>query len=94
MPRELRFGVERRHRCDDNGYPALPQVCVGDKESDLELGRALGCPTVLVETGEGRTTRRRLEAEGRLDHAADHVAADLAAALPFLSLTLLGEPRS
>jgi phosphoglycolate phosphatase-like HAD superfamily hydrolase len=31
-------------------------VVVGDKRADLELGRALGVPTVLVATGEGSRT--------------------------------------
>lgn len=73
---------------------AFPQVCVGDREADLALGRATGCHTVLVETGEGRKTRERLQSEGRLEELADHVAADLASALPFLERRLLGDAAS
>jgi histidinol-phosphate phosphatase family protein len=41
---------------------ALPAVVVGDKSSDMELARRIASRSVLVLTGEGRATRRALEA--------------------------------
>ena len=37
----------------DLGLPDAPCVAVGDKMTDLEPGRALGCRTILVQTGYG-----------------------------------------
>jgi len=52
-----------------------PSQCfvVGDSACDIELGRGLGAATILVRTGNGRST----EAKGV---AADHVVDDLGAA--------------
>jgi D-glycero-D-manno-heptose 1,7-bisphosphate phosphatase len=46
---------------------------VGDKNTDIEPGRALGMTTLLVETGYGRTEKETTRA--------DHVVADLPAAV-------------
>jgi len=46
-------------------------VVVGDKRADLELGRALGVPTVLVATGEGSRTY------GGEGHPADYMVQNL-----------------
>ena len=69
--------------------PGTPQVVVGDKRADLELARNAGCAAVLVLTGEGERTRRELSASGELGRLADHVADDLAAAVPWV-LSRLG----
>lgn len=87
-------GLVLRARADLGIDRAFPQLCVGDRDSDLGLGRATGCPTVLVETGEGTKTRARLEAEGTLERWVDHVAPDLRSALPFIERTLLGDTTS
>lgn len=63
---------------------STPEVAVGDKAADLDLGRSCGAGRVLVLTGEGTATRDALAAEGTLDSRADHVAADLAAAVPWI----------
>ena len=49
---------------------------VGDKESDVEPGRALGMTTFLVETGHGRTYRATTDA--------DYVVTDVGAAVDHL----------
>lgn len=49
---------------------------VGDKQSDLDAGRAAGCRTILVRTGYGLETEREPTGDG-----ADFVADDLAAAV-------------
>jgi D-glycero-D-manno-heptose 1,7-bisphosphate phosphatase len=46
---------------------------IGDKASDIEMGRLLGAPTFLVRTGYGS----EVEADGS---AADYVVDDLLAA--------------
>ncbi|MDH4132545.1 MAG: HAD-IIIA family hydrolase [Gemmatimonadota bacterium] len=53
------------------GFPIADAIVVGDKASDLQLARALGVPSILVLTGEGRATA---EAHPGL---ADYVVADL-----------------
>ncbi len=56
---------------------------VGDKDCDVEMGKALGLKTVLVLTGYGEETKRQLEAEmaaegePRLQRAPDYAAKDL-----------------
>ena len=61
-------------------------VLVGDKVSDLEAARAVGCRTVLVRTGYGRAVEVDLEATHRMP-LADLVSDSLLAALPFLEGT-------
>lgn len=58
----------------DLGLKDLPTFVVGDKEVDLELGRAIGCPAILVRTGYGAKVEPELALAGRLP---DLVAADL-----------------
>jgi histidinol-phosphate phosphatase family protein len=67
-------------------------VLVGDKVSDLEAARAVGCHTVLVRTGYGRAVEAELGAAQRL-HLADTVSDSLLAALPFLEETLWSTER-
>jgi histidinol-phosphate phosphatase family protein len=59
---------------------------VGDKASDLELGRRLGARTILVRTGYGRET----EAAGG---SPDHVADDLRGAADFIEAVLDHDTR-
>jgi D-glycero-D-manno-heptose 1,7-bisphosphate phosphatase len=54
---------------------------IGDKLSDLEPGRALGCLTILVLTGHGQT---HLQMARERDLQPDHVAADLANAVEWI----------
>ncbi len=42
------------------GLDLSQSYCVGDKDSDLEAGRALGCRSILVRTGYGLATEARL----------------------------------
>jgi D-glycero-D-manno-heptose 1,7-bisphosphate phosphatase len=51
---------------------------VGDKASDVELGRAVGCRAVLVRTGQGREAEEELRRRG---FAADVTAEDLGSAV-------------
>lgn len=51
------------------GLNALPSFVVGDKEVDLDLGRAVHCPSILVRTGYGAKLEPILKAEGRLPDA-------------------------
>jgi len=61
-------------------------VLVGDKASDLEAARAVGCRTVLVRSGYGRAVELELGATHRLS-LADLVSDSLLSALPFLEGT-------
>jgi histidinol-phosphate phosphatase family protein len=54
----------------DLGADPSEGFLVGDKESDIEAGRAAGMTTVLVLTGQGRDAVR-------VGAPADHVASDL-----------------
>lgn len=55
----------------ETGFDPSRSVVIGDKISDLEMGRAVGALTVLVQTGKGGA-----EAE-KLTDQADIVASDL-----------------
>ena len=55
-----------------------PEVVVGDKAADVQLGARIGAPSVLVLTGEGARTLADLT-----DPPA-HVARDLGAAVPWI----------
>jgi D-glycero-D-manno-heptose 1,7-bisphosphate phosphatase len=57
----------------DHGFLLDEAFVVGDKGSDIEAGRRVGCTTILVLTGEGREAAA--EATG-----ADRIASDLPAA--------------
>jgi len=54
---------------------------VGDKVEDVAFGRAVGAVPVLVRTGYGRESERRLRAEGT---PPAHVGADLLAAVDWI----------
>lgn len=46
---------------------------IGDKISDMEAGKSLGCKTILVLTGEGEDSRKKVEAGlVKLDLIADN----------------------
>jgi len=62
-------------------------VLVGDKRSDLEAARAVGCAAVLVRSGYGRAEESLLRGTGLFDVCAD----SLADALPVLA-GMLGRP--
>ena len=57
----------------EHGFDPCQAVVVGDKEVDVELGKAIGATTILVRTGHGETYAAT--------SAADHVVADLPAAV-------------
>jgi D-glycero-D-manno-heptose 1,7-bisphosphate phosphatase len=63
-------GMVERAAAELDFDPALAFV-IGDKPSDVELGRRLGATTLLVRTGEGTRT------EATLDPPADHVVDDM-----------------
>ncbi len=65
----LLLQAAREHRIDLSG-----SVMVGDKRSDLEAGRAVGCRTVLVLTGYGPESLQTL---GESGHSPDGIVADL-----------------
>ncbi|HZL86624.1 MAG TPA: HAD family hydrolase [Candidatus Krumholzibacteria bacterium] len=56
------------------GLDLSQSYCVGDKESDLEAGHALGCRTILVRTGYGLATEAQLGADSVKP---DYVASNL-----------------
>ncbi|HOT90313.1 MAG TPA: HAD family hydrolase [Anaerolineae bacterium] len=58
-----------------------PCVAVGDKMSDLEPGRALGCRTILVQTGYGATLAAHPET---LPFMPDAILPDLSAVAAYL----------
>jgi D-glycero-D-manno-heptose 1,7-bisphosphate phosphatase len=64
-----------------------PQACfvIGDKESDIEMGKNAGATTVLVRTGYGA----KLATEGK--SGADHVVNDLSEAAAVIEKLLRGE---
>jgi histidinol-phosphate phosphatase family protein len=66
------------------GFDPARAFVVGDKTSDIEMGRAVGAATVLVRTGYGR------EAEASGDARADHVADDLTQAAAWIEANLEG----
>jgi D-glycero-D-manno-heptose 1,7-bisphosphate phosphatase len=63
---------------------------VGDKAEDVRFGLAMGAVPVLVLTGYGLASRRRLEALGVAPAA---VAADLGAAVDWILARELGAGR-
>jgi D-glycero-D-manno-heptose 1,7-bisphosphate phosphatase len=54
---------------------------VGDAWTDIAAGRAVNCRSIMVRTGRGAEQFDLPEAR---EHPADHVAADLAAAVEWL----------
>ena len=65
----------------DIGAEPSEGFLVGDKESDIEAGRAAGMTTVLVLTGQGRDAVR-------VGAPADHVASDLSGAAETIARVL------
>lgn len=61
---------------------------VGDKSTDIELGRAVGATTILVRTGYGAATERGWQL------AADHVADDIGAAADWILARLASHSRA
>ena len=57
-------------------YVKLVRNVIGDKEADVELGRAIGAATFLVRTGHGEKYAAASKA--------DHVVADLPAAVDII----------
>ena len=53
---------------------------IGDRETDIETGKNAGCRTILVLTGEGENTRRRLTSS----FEPDFIATDLGAAADWI----------
>ncbi|MCR6629385.1 MAG: D-glycero-beta-D-manno-heptose 1,7-bisphosphate 7-phosphatase [Magnetospirillum sp.] len=68
-----------RQAVAEHGFDPARAVVIGDKEVDVELGRAVGATTILVRTGHG--------GEYAATTTADRVADDLAQAV---SLVLSG----
>jgi D-glycero-D-manno-heptose 1,7-bisphosphate phosphatase len=56
-----------------HGFDPRQAWVIGDKENDVELGRAVGATTILVRTGYGKDYESRTKA--------DYVADDLGAAI-------------
>lgn len=54
----------------EHGFDPAQAFMVGDKEVDIELGKAVGALTFLVRTGYGR----RYEATTKADHVVDDLA--------------------
>jgi D-glycero-D-manno-heptose 1,7-bisphosphate phosphatase len=75
--RKPRLGLVKR-AARDLGIPWKASVSVGDRASDVRLGQRTGGKGVLVLTGYGK----RWERHGTVQP--DHVAKNLAAAIPWL----------
>ena len=65
----------------DLGLDLSSSVIVGDSLSDMEAGWAAGCRTVLVATGHGVETKRRMESHLRQP---DYIATGLDAAIDWI----------
>lgn len=87
--RKPRPGMGRRAAADLGLDPAASYM-VGDKVEDIEFGTALGATPILVLTGYGEQSRRRLSEPGR---APAFVAADILAAVDWI-LEREGRPRT
>jgi len=61
----------------EHGFDPARAIMIGDKEVDVELGRAVGAQTVLVRTGHGAAAVATTKA--------DHVVDDLAAAVALIA---------
>lgn len=59
----------------EHGFDPRTAFVVGDKQADIELGKAIGAVSILVRTGKGAAE----EAKGKVG-AADHIVDDLKAA--------------
>jgi D-glycero-D-manno-heptose 1,7-bisphosphate phosphatase len=74
--RKPRPGMLER-AASENGLDLSQCVMIGDTRRDLEAARSAGARGILVLTGHGSDTAAE-------EHGADHVAADLAAAVDWL----------
>jgi D-glycero-D-manno-heptose 1,7-bisphosphate phosphatase len=74
-----------RRAATDLGIYLRASVMVGDADSDIEAGRRAGCQTVLLRAPDGATG-------SAANGAADHVAADLAAAVGWILASRLDRP--
>jgi len=66
---------------EELGINISSSFVVGDKPEDIELGKKLGMKTVLVLTGFGKGSRKKLEEKGILP---DFVAEDVGEAVEFI----------
>ncbi|MCD6452453.1 MAG: D-glycero-beta-D-manno-heptose 1,7-bisphosphate 7-phosphatase [Acidobacteria bacterium] len=66
---------------EELGINISSSFVVGDKPEDIELGKKLGMKTVLVLTGFGKGSRKKLEDKGILP---DFVAEDVGEAVEFI----------
>jgi len=71
--RKPKLGLLRK-AAEELGFSLENSVVIGDKASDIEMGRAAGALTFLVRTGYGTRVEDAI--------AADYVVDDLAAAVP------------
>jgi D-glycero-D-manno-heptose 1,7-bisphosphate phosphatase len=62
---------------DDLGIDLVASTMVGDATTDILAGQRSGCRTILVKTGLAGE-------DGRADAVADHIAADLSAAVDLI----------
>lgn len=60
----------------EHGFDPARAIMIGDKEVDVDLGKAVGAATILVRTGHGRTYAETSKA--------DYVVDDLAAAVSLI----------
>jgi D-glycero-D-manno-heptose 1,7-bisphosphate phosphatase len=67
----------------DFGIDLARSYMIGDKPEDIAFGQNIGATSVLVLTGQGWDSRRRLRAQGQ---APGHVAADILAAVRWIIL--------
>lgn len=86
--RKPRPGMGRRAAAD-LGLDLAASYMIGDKVEDVEFGTAVGASPILVLTGYGEQSRRRLTELGR---APAFVAADVLAAVDWI-LEREGRPR-
>lgn len=70
--RKPKTGMIRR-AVEELGVDPARSFFVGDKESDVEAGRAAGCRTVLVLTGKGLNTGGAISLENRPDFIAENI---------------------
>ncbi|MCL5959592.1 MAG: HAD family hydrolase [Chloroflexi bacterium] len=78
--RKPKSGLVKR-AAEDHGIDLGSSFIVGDKETDLEAGRRVGCRTVLVLTGYGLQEREALKG-GKVQP--DHISADLLDAVKWI----------
>lgn len=70
------------------GFAASQSIVVGDKPSDIEMGRRAGATTILVRTGYGEATAA--DASVR----ANHIVADVSGTVEILQALASGSPTA